>query len=501
MLERLTGTLLVAAGEPVAEAESGLLRYCLMAGRRVLRRGEVEAGRLSGLGGYDLRASFFDRSAYFGRVASQTANARLAGVVARRFVDGELLFNEPYRLRLAIHPTGEHDFQLRLVAASELACVRLEDLLPLETRPVSTAALEETAIAALVARVTPAPALVLFARDQRFLAFVAEAGEVRQRSVEMLFQADDMAAAQDAANRAEAMLAGSGDSALGAPLKLYLGALRPLAGAGAAQRDFASRELEKKLAALVQGGDALAEPELFGLNFVARRWNLLEAEQVGRAWAWKAALPVTALMAGGSLLLAGLGLAVAYENGSVSRQIEAQQAAVAVSRAELVQRIPADQEVARIKELTELLQQREQQVRIDHLLSWLTRQIPPGASVAALHLFPPGETPPEVSRPRNENGAGQDLLSRLFARDPAPAPGAAPVPVARPVARPGEYELTLELILPGSYEHSEALAAQVIGQLAARAHFKQSLLTYDAPLNRALLRSQLSVQAEDFRQP
>ncbi len=506
IFERLTGTLLVALGEPAAEAEAAVVRYALVQGRQLLRRGEIEADRLASLGGYEVRASFFDRSAYFGRVGSQTSNARLAGVVARRFVDGELLFNEPYRLRLSVHPTGEHDFQLRLIAASELGCVRAEGSLPLDSRPVGLASLEELAIAALVARVTPAPAMVCFARGARFIAFVCEAGEVRSRNVEML-PGGELGAAQDAASRAEAMLLGGlgnaapGDVNIG--IKLYLGDLRPLAAEAAAQRDYASREVEKKMGLLVRGGDALAEPELFGLRFVGSRWNLLEPDQALRAWAWKAALPVSGLMAAGALTLAGLGVATAYENSRKTDEIGRQRQQVEQQRAELEKRVPDSGEVSRIRDLTDLLQKREEQVRVDHLLAWLTRQIPEGASIASLHMFPPGETPPEVLRKQTgDGGGGTDILARLFGAKALAKPDAQEAPAQNAAAakqQPGEYELTLELILPGAYEHSEKLAGEIVGRLAGRGRFKQSTLAYDAPANRAVLRSQLTIQAKDFR--
>lgn len=508
MFERVTGTLLVAAGETAVDAAAETVRYCLMAGRRVVRRGEVAPGRLAELGGYDIRASFFDRGGYFGRVASQTANARLAGVVARRFIDGEMLFNEPYRLRLSATPTGEHDFQLRMVAASELACVRLEDLLPLQDRPVSTAALEEVAIAALVARVTMTQVMVAFARGSRFMAFLAEGGEVKSRSVEALYS-DDPAAAIDAANRAEAMLLG-GNSALGGgsstpPLKIYLGDLRSLAAEPAALRDVASREIEKRIAALVQGGDALLEPELYGLKYVAYRWNLLEPEQAQRAWAWKIAVPTVGAMLATTVAFAGLATLLHMGNRYTEKANALQQSELDAQRGKLVARVPPEQDVRRIKDLTDLLRQRDQQVRVDHLLSWLTHQVPQGASVAALHVFPVGETPPEVVRPKAEGMGGVDLLSRLFMKDDAATPQAqalpqpaATLPVRGAKAKEGEYELTVDLVLPGTYERGESLAAEIIRRLAAKGSFKLGTLTYDAEQNRSVLHTQMTVLAEDF---
>ncbi|MCX8145638.1 MAG: hypothetical protein N3C59_04820, partial [Azovibrio sp.] len=95
-----------------------------------------------------------------------------------------------------------------------------------------------------------------------------------------------------------------------------------------------------------------------------------------------------------------------------------------------------------------------------------------------------------------------DILARLFAaKEPAkPDTQQAAAQNAAAAKKPaGEYELTLELVLPGAYEHSERLAAEAVGRLAERGRFNRSTLSYDAPANRAVLRSQLTILAKDFR--
>lgn len=501
MLERLTGTLLVAFGEPgTADPEAHHVRYCLLAGRQVMSRGETTAARLAALGGYDVRASFFDRSAYFDRATAQTANARLAAVVARRHIDGEMLFNESYRLRLAMAPSGEMDVTLKMAVATELACARLEDALPLASRPVSLVTMEETAIAALVARVTETPALVCFARGERFLAFVAEQGEVKLRRTETL-PAGDQAAAQDAADRADAGLS-MGLNPVGASqapaLRLYLGDLRFLAAQAVAARDYASREVEKKIAGLFKGADVLAEPELFGLRFARRHWNMLEPAQTWNAMAWQIAVPTAAVLAGGAAV-AGIFAAFAMlDNSRADSNIRLAQAKLNERKIELARLVPEESEMKQLADLTRLMQKRAEQVRVDRLLSWISHRLPDGVTIASMQVYPVGDAPPETPRKADGSGSGQDIFAKLF---PVKTQPQAQSDRPAPTPKPGLYEVSLELSLPGAYETVEAQAAQSIRHLAERLSFTASILDYDATASRARLVSRLTVSAEDFRKP
>lgn len=507
MLKRLSGTVLVSAGEQGTEApEARRVRYAVMRGRRVARRGECAMTELQRLGGWDVRASFFSRSGYFERTQAQTANKRLAAVVARRFIDGEMLFNESYRLRLAAQPTGEHEFTLRLMAAAEIDCMRLEEALPLTTRPVSLASLEETAIAALIAKVTAEPVLTLFARGERFISFVAENGEVRQRRMENI-PAGDMEAAAAAAQRAEVMTGGSigagmgGQAAKEIVLRIYLGDLRPLTAEGAPARDYPSREVEKKMAAQIQGGDALAEPELYGLRFVQRVWNFLEDEQAHRAVAWHIALPAAGLLTAGGALLSLLFAIQLVSNSGEASQLERKRQDILAQRDALAKRTPKDKELASFKDLTELLKLRSEQVRVDRLLSWLSGQLPSGITIASVQVYGKGDTPPDTKQGKPaDSGKEQDLLSKLLPGNSAAQDKPAPKANAKAVLEPGVYTMHLELTVPGTYDTVESQAAETIRRLSTKLVFEKSHLDYDASKNRAKLVSDITVHAEDFHQ-
>ncbi|MCE1241657.1 hypothetical protein [Oryzomicrobium sp.] len=482
MFKRMTATVLVSVGESGGESlEARRVRYAVLKGRRVVREAECEMHELARLGGWQMRASFFSRGAYFERTPSQTDNPRLAAVVARRFIDAEMLFSEAYRLRLQIASAGETDFSLRLAACAEIDCLRIEEGLPLETQPVRLAALEESAIAAVVATATSEPVEVYFARGERFVYFIAEAGEVRQRRLDFLPPDED--GIKDALQRAELALSGGGgwgigDAAARMPLRIYLGDLKSRSAQADAQRDSASRGLERQLAALVSGGDVLARPELFGLLWVKNRWNMLENAQVQRALAWQVALPASLVLGGASLVLAGLALTHAVENAGLSRQLEGERAQVLRERDVLMGRVPDQAVQARFSEFFGLLQQRNQQVRVDRLLAWVTQELPPGVVIRSISIRPAG-------------GGAVSAESK-----PLP-PNEPPGRVAASGA--SEHRVQLALTVPGTYESVEAQAGEVLKRLSAKLRFGQSNLKYESGQERALLTSELFARAEDFQ--
>lgn len=401
-------------------------------------------------------------------------------MVARRFIDAEMLFSEAYRLRLQIAAAGETDFSLRLAACAEIDCLRIEEGLPLETQPVRLAALEESAIAAVVANATAEPVEVYFARGERFVYFVAEAGEVRQRRLDFLPSDED--GVKDALQRAELALSGGGwgigDAAARTPLRIYLGDLKSRSAQAEAQRDSASRGLERQLAALVSGGDVLARPELFGLLWVKNRWNMLENAQVQRALAWQVALPASLALGGASLVLAGLALTHAVENAGLSRQLEGERAQVLRERDVLMGRVPDQAVQARFSEFFGLLQQRNQQVRVDRLLAWVTQELPPGVVIRSISIRPAG------------GGAVSAESKPMTPNEPA----------GRAATSGGtEHRVQLALTVPGTYESVEAQAGEVLKRLSAKLRFGQSNLKYESGQERALLTSELFARAEDFQ--
>lgn len=492
MLERLTGTLLVALDEPAADAETQVARWALVSGRRCVARGECPAARLARLGGLEIRASFFDRAAHFDRIVSQTTNPRLAQVFVRRHIDGQMLFNESYRLRTKLIPLGEADVVVRALAATELSCARAADALPLATRPVGLMTLEEAALAALAARATTEPLLVCHARGNRFVAFLAEAGEVRMRRVEYV-TAGDLLALADAVERSSAQFSGTGIPEAAA--RLLLGELRPLAKEERYQRDHASREVERKIAALVSGADALAEPELFGLRYVRSHWNLLEPAQARGALAWKAALPAAGLMVAGAAFAGMLGGFAAADNASLAARLAEQRAGIERERAELMTRVPDETESRRLSDFANLMKQRGEQVRVDRLLSWLTHELPAGAVVETFAVYPQGEAPPESVRAAE--GGGEDLLARIFGRKEAPA-ASAPKPAVPVKADPGQYRARIELSFPGGYEAVERAAGETLKRLAGRLDFEMAVLDYDAPRGRARFVAEARLAAREF---
>lgn len=507
MLKRFSATILVSVGEQGAEApEVRRVRYAVMNGRKVTQHSECTLLQVPNLGGRDIRAGFFSRSAYFGRSQAQTENKRLATVVARRFIDGEMLFTDPYRLRLTTHLFSENEVHLKLMAAAEIDCIRLEEALPLDSQPVSLATLEETAIAALVAKATVEPALVLFARAERFLSLVVENGEVRQRRLENITPGD-MVAAEAAAQRAEMLVgnamagefAAGGEAAKDVALKIYLGDLRPLSSLPTAARDYASREVEKKMAAQIHGADALHEPELFGLNFVSRKWNFLEEEQAQKAFSWQAAFPVSLLLLGASLVLGFVAITDFASSARVASQVQNDQSRLMAEHDALAKRIPQAKELVHFKELTELLKRRSEQVRVDRLLSWMSGELPPGITISSVQMFLQGDSEAATQLQPAGSNSGGGLLATFFGASAGDKDDPNKKDQQKKVERlPGVYTVRLELNLPGDYSAVERLAAETIRHLSPKLTFVRSQLAFDASKNRAQMVSELTARAEDF---
>lgn len=509
MLNRFTSTILVSAGELGAEApESRRVRYAVMDGRKVVQHSDCGLLQIQSLGGRDVRVGFFSRSAYFGRSQAQTENKRLATVVARRFIDGEMLFTDPYRLRLTTRLVSENEVRLKLMAAGEIDCIRLEDALPLDTQPISLATLEEAAIAALVAKATVEPVLVLFARAERFLSLVVEDGEVRQRRLENI-EPGDMVAAEAAAQRAE-MLVGSamagefvagGDAAKEAALKIYLGDLRPLAALPTGARDYVARELEKKIAAQIKGADALLEPELFGLAFVSRKWNFLEEEQAHKARAWQVAFPVSMLTIAGALVFGFMAFADLAGTARLGDQLQNDQKRLVADRDALMQHVPQGKELERFNELTSLLKRRSEQVRVDRLLAWMTRELPAGITISSVQMYLQGDSEAAAqAQTAGGAGGGGGMFATFFGSGSSgkEEEETKKAQQKQPVRQPGTYVVRMELNLPGSYTAVEELAAETIRHLSPKLHFVRSQLAFDAANNKGQLVSELTANAEDF---
>lgn len=495
MLKRLTGTVLMAAGELRAEApETQRVRYAVMYGRKVSQQGECALQDIHLLGGWRVCSSFASRSTYFGQTSVQTANKRLAPVLARRYLDGEVLFNEPYRLRVQPGASTDLAVQLEMQAVAEADCLRLESLLPMATQPVSLHTPEEVAIAHLVAKATSEPVTVLFGRGQRLVAFVCEKGHVANRRTEAM-PADEAARDTTLFRLSTAVSSGYvSPEADNAPkevvLSIYMGELCAYALKGAAARDYASRELEKQIARCVTGGDALAHPEVFGLAHVPNRWNFLGPLQQQHARTWQMALPASALMG-----LVALGFAInvvadlANQPMSGSALAAKRQQTTAEHEA-LVKRIPDEKSLAAFKELSQLAQERHEQLRADRLLAWVSQQLPTGITITALQFYR-ADSGVVKGRSGTKN-LGQDMLNKL--KDIQPN-----IESKTEKKDPKSYEVVLALSLAGPYDVVETQAGEVIKNLSTKFNFEQSLLDFDATKNRAQLTSVLNTYAKEFQ--
>lgn len=464
-------TLLVTMDRLRAEDGTQRARYALLRGRRVARRGSCTLDELAGLRAGRLRASLLSPLTHLERVELEAFSRRLVPFVARRYLDGESIFTEPYRLRARVEGLAEGRADTYLMAMAEDDVALAAEALPRSARPTELLTAGEAAIAALVGRVTREPSMVFWARGTFFLALFVENGRVRWRRTERVF--DRGPGGEEGggeAGRYERLIdaAESGLTAEHERALRYRFALGDLVGTPM-RRDEAAQErsqLEARMAGLLGGAAEnaiLHEPELYGLAFVPPWADMQEADYQHQVLAHRIATPAAGIAAAVGVALAGAGAYQLSQAVAAEGELTAAQERYEARRAELQDQRPPPGALEELEAALSLHERERRALRLDRFLAWLAEQIPADGHVRRLSL-----------EARDGDG-GEERPAEAFAAD-------------------------LEVELAGGYDRARGLAEATLSRLGERVDLSGSEFRYEpgAGQGQGVLSSRLSVQAEAF---
>ncbi|TNE77551.1 MAG: hypothetical protein EP334_06545 [Gammaproteobacteria bacterium] len=372
-----------------------LTRYVKVNGSRVKVMGEGVPAKVSS----PLRASIFSLDSYFEQAELNSPSDKMLPLVARRHVDGELIFQgESYRLRARSRSKRERSTAADIAAMPESDLQGALSQLPLQKAPCLQLVPPELAIAALVNSHTSEPVIVFWEREGVLLSLLIADGMVQTRMCERVSDSNR----ESILTRAESGLRSSslhhGDTRE-IHLVLYTG---ELCGLESLDRDKASQALEKKLTHQFRLGRKLPKdsvlryPEIFGLSFVSKDWSFLERDYREKVQAWIFAKPVAALASAAGVAFALFGGIQHIQAMTVAYKFDARRTELNTTLAEIERIRLSDAEMQSVREGLEIQKQSVNEVRLDRMLEWLSHLIPEGVAIRDLQVMP--SPPPRQSR-------------------------------------------------------------------------------------------------------
>ena len=422
---RRGGPRLLAVVEPPSGGAHGTARYALMSGKQIVQAGSCAPNALLQIPAATTRVAFLSQMSYLERLTLTAPKRGLLEMAARRHVNEEQIFTGPYRLRLRVAATSGQQFVTELVAAlqSDLDAV-LEEVRP-AARPVTLLLPAECAIAALLAKATPHPAVAHWARGDLFLSLLIADNAVVARRVERrasatwsdynaliesntrLFEAE---ARQKLGREVQASvyfgeLYDMMQRSAAAPAEGGIGA-RPRRRGPADGADGRAREpspdaflgdIEARIAKLfvnADGTDATAEvfhqPELYGLAFARQDFSLLESGYQHEVLAHRYARPAAAAAAAAGVVLLYWGGTSLLRALAMHEEFVTRQTKLVRLTQELEPRIPTPNAVEALLSTLRLSQQQQNEMRVDRFLAWLSRVTPPGVILDSVNIVPSG---------------------------------------------------------------------------------------------------------------
>ena len=431
------------------------VHHAAIAGRRIVATSEDLPSPLK----RPLRVAVFSLDSYFEQADLAAASVKLLPLVARRHVDGEMVFDDAsYRLRAL--PARSRSKRERTIAA-DIAAMPESDLeevlsmLPLQEKPCLQLVPLELAIAALVRHATTAPVMVFWEKGGVLISLLVEDGMVKTRMRERV--TDDNR--EVVISRAEAGLKSSANRSgenREIFLTLYSGDLRDHEREA---QEKAVLALEKKLARLYRGGRKMAEdavlraPEIYGLPFVSDQWNFLDADYRAQVQSWRYARPVAAAAAAAGVAFGLYGGLQHLQAINIASDFDQRLAALNTSMNEFQRMRPSDEAMASVLSRLQVQEQSLSEVRLDRMLDWLTNLVPDGVMISALEMAP-------APQPRQRS----NISAVHF------LPGEKP------------FEIKMEITLAEtSLDAAEASAAEVVRRLSQRLQMVDSRLQVPAP--------------------
>ena len=417
-------TTLLAVVEPPSGGAHGTARYALMSGKQIVQAGSCAPNALLQIPAATTRVAFLSQMSYLERLTLTAPKRGLLEMAARRHVNEEQIFTGPYRLRLRVAATSGQQFVTELVAAlqSDLDAV-LEEVRP-AARPVTLLLPAECAIAALLAKATPHPAVAHWARGDLFLSLLIADNAVVARRVERrasatwsdynaliesntrLFEAE---ARQKLGREVQASvyfgeLYDMMQRSAAAPAEGGIGARPAVEGRRMAPTvarepspDAFLGDIEARIAKLfvnADGTDATAEvfhqPELYGLAFARQDFSLLESGYQHEVLAHRYARPAAAAAAAAGVVLLYWGGTSLLRALAMHEEFVTRQTKLVRLTQELEPRIPTPNAVEALLSTLRLSQQQQNEMRVDRFLAWLSQVTPPGVILDSVNIVPSG---------------------------------------------------------------------------------------------------------------
>jgi hypothetical protein len=376
-------------------------------------------------------------------------------LVARRFVDGELVFqDEPYRLRTRCRSKREQTISADIAALPEADIESALRLLPAKQNPCLQLVPIELSIAALVSLDNDEPAIVFWEKAGVLLSLLIVDGMVQTRMCERV--TDETREAVVA--RAESSLRASSTHRENREivLVLYTGDLRDHY---ADNGDTVSKAFEKRITKRYRlprktNKDAvLRDPEIYGLPFVKDEWSFMEREYRAQVKAWQLAKPATALASAAGIMLFMFGAVQHLQALAVGQNFDERRADLTATIGEIDAIRPSDEQMQTVRDGLQVHLQSFNEVRLDRMLDWLTHLVPDGVLIKDLSVAP---APPPIQR--------RGL-----------------VPVAyQPGQKP--FLVKLEIMLSDTdFDSAEASSAEIVRRLSRRLQMVDTRLDVPAP--------------------
>ena len=334
-----------------------------------------------------LRVAIVSPMNFCQRMSLDAFRRALVPFVARRQLEQDGIFSDRFRLNTEVISVRDGKAEAYVVACLEDDAEMAMESLPVRERPMVRLAVPESAVAALVGRVTPEPVLVVWYRDGLLTCLGVSRSRVVWHRVQRVEHDSFMTLDHWRAVVERAVASAPVEFVAGHALRVNLGA-GPWAAVGAWATN-GSQSLVDRMGKIFTGvptDTVLRTPELYGLGFVPRAANLVMngyGKQV-RAWTW--GRPVAALAAVLGLTLGGVGLLAAASADRTEGPSLAMAATLGARHAQVQATMPSE---AAIKELQSALAMNDVLsggMRVDQLLARLTRMAQPNVRLKRIDI-------------------------------------------------------------------------------------------------------------------
>lgn len=428
--------------------------FARVRGSRVLESGVCPVDELGGLSASTLRVALASPLNFSQRVSLDVFRRSLVPFVARRQLEQDAVFSDRFRLRTEVLSLREGKAEACVVACLEDDAEMAMDSLPVQKHPLTRLAVAESAVAALVGRVTREPVLVLWYRAGLLTCLGVTRSRVMWQRTQRVdaSQFTSQSPWRTQIERAVAAAPAEYSQAHGLRLNLGDGPWRQ-ENAWAVNGSQATAEAIGKLFKGVSADTVLAAPELFGLAFVPRQANLVVNGYGQRVRAWHMGWPAAVLASFAGLALGATGLLASADAEKTNTASLAQAAPLASRYSQIQAGLPSEQAVGELQKVMAMNDTIVGSVRVDHLMAKLSSMVPARVQLKKVEVgrMNPGSAKVSAAKP---------------VQAPPDADASAKVKaIAKPVPESNFY-LQLDFVLKGSYAQTKQTAEVLVARLA-----------------------------------